>query len=265
MNIAAIKLKDGGLKGMVVTYSQSDKKDGRDFTDLLKHTKKAPIHTELDDAIKTLKGPLLDLCDYPLSTRELDLQDIEITAVEYGDKGFIISGTKEVCDGKKSITLKSPLITSEADYSGAHEITETIDSIYKEVKAYASGEKVFSDDQLVMSFNKNNEEFDVESFKKMSDEEKRDLATTTLEGLGCIVLNPEDGQAPTEEPIEAVIEQATQKAPEPKMEVVKEAPKKKAEKAPKRPAAEMIEDGDAFSIIAAPKPESSAQRKVAVG
>ena len=264
MNIASIKLKDGGLKGMVIAYAQPDKKDGREFTDILKHTKKAPIHTELEDAIKTLKGPLLDLCDYPLANRELDLQDTEITGVEYGDKGFIITGTKDVCDGKKSINLKSPLITSEVDYSGAQEITQTIDGIYDEVKLYASGEKVFSDDQLIMAFNKDNEEFDVDSFSKLSKEEKRDIATSTLEDMGCIVLNPEDGAAPEEEaPIEAVIEEAKPQAPAPKMEVVKETPKKKAEKAPKRHAAEMIEDGDTFSIIAAPKPESPATRKVA--
>ena len=270
MNIASVKLVNSGLKGIIVTYAQANEKDSVSFIDEHVSKKKAPIHDELETAFESLGKYLLDICDYPKDNREKDLQDLSVTGVTYGNKGFVITGKKTILDGDKTINLVTPLI-SEADYHAYDVVTTILDTIYSETKEYMSGSKTYSDEQLVMKFNEKNSEFDSESFNNMTPIEKRNMATSILEGMGAVVIHAEELGEELEEEVseetaeeiaveEEVIEEyfedlkESEKTIQPVMEVVKDEfelePMVDA-KSSKKSAITLVDGpGDSFKIVA---------------
>jgi len=269
MNIASVKLVNGGLKGVVVTYSMTSEKDKRSFIDEHVSKKKAPIHEDLEVAFESLGEHLLDICGYTSK----DKDNVSVTGVTYNDKGFVITGKKKILDGDKTINLVTPL-TNGDDYSEYEAVCKVLDTIYSETEDYMSGAKVFSDAQLVMRFNAGKEDFDVETFKGLSSEEQRDLATTILENMGHIVLLTDD-VVPSEmsEPkLEVIgfIEDPFIDVPEsnPKMKVVNndtdddfDMPIIKTAK--KSPLTMIKGEGDSFKIVAEEPRQSTAKKKQA--
>lgn len=199
MEIASVKLVNAGLKGIVVTYAQASNKDNRSFIDEHVSKKKAPIHDELETAFESLREPLLDICGYP--DPETYITDVEMTGVSYNNKGFVLSAKLSILDGEKTINLVTPLIRDGNEYPGFIKVIQVLDKIYEETRSYMAGEKSFSDEQLVLKFNSANEGFDADSFKKLSKEEQREIATKVLQDQGSIVFHPE-----TEEDVESVEE-----------------------------------------------------------
>ena len=259
MNIASVKLVNGGLKGLVVTYSMTSEKNGRPFIDEHISKKKAPIHQELEDAFDSLIDYLLEICESEANS------DVEVVGVTYNDKGFIITGKKKILGGNKTTNLVTPLITDE-DYSEFDTVCKMLDTIYSETEDYMSGAKVFSDAQLVMRFNAGKEDFDVETFKGLSSEEQRDLATAILEDMGHVVLLTEDVAPPEEEPDASEMKLPVPE-PEPTMTVVEDDDNfdLPVTKAPKKSALTMVKgEGGAFKIVAN-EPAKSTAKKVAKG
>lgn len=189
MEIASVKLVNAGLKGIVVTYAQASSKDDRSFIDEHVSKKKAPIHSELEEAFEELREPLLDICGY--SNPEGYATDVEMTGVTFSNKGFVLSAKLSILDGDKTINLVTPLIRDGNEYPGFMSVHQTLEKIYAETRSYMSGDKSFSDEQLVLKFNSDKDDFDVESFKKMTKEEQREIATKILQDQGSIVFHPD--------------------------------------------------------------------------
>lgn len=267
MLISSVKLVNNGLKGIEVTYAMPTTKNSRSFLDEHKSKKKAPIHDELEELFISLKPFILDICDYTKETREKDIIETELSEIIYSDKGFILKGKKCVLQGDKTIDLKTPLITGD-DYVKFIETTKILDRIYDEVKLYMSGEKTLSDEQIVIKFNEKKEEFDIDTFKKLSKQEQREKATeilnqmgvldrkevttTTLEGMGALVIHSDEvGEAAEEIKEEEVI-------PEPVVEEFESFDEPVQESKPG--ALKMISDGDSFKVVANPIKQSTAKK-----
>ncbi len=300
MNIASVKLINSGKKGLLVTYSSPYNCKGTTSMDGLKHTRRFPIHLELENAFKSLRTVLLDVCDYSQENREKDIQDTAVNEIIYNNESFSLKGTKTILDSDKTIPLTPKNITAE-DYAEYESATAILDLIYKETKAYMAGEKEISDDQLILRFNEGNAEFDTESFNKLSDIEKRDIATSLLEEMGHIVIHNEE-LAEEEEPLEGEIIVGTMiEEPEEEdtslmgydvlrkekeiievtvvedkiestMEVVKDneddfdmPAKATKEKSSKKSSLSLVDGpGDSFKIVAS-EPEKSTAKRVAKG
>ncbi len=301
MNIASVKLINSGKKGLLVTYSSPYNCKGATSMDGLKHTRRFPIHLELENAFKSLRTVLLDVCDYSKENREKDIQDTAVNEIIYNNESFSLKGTKTILDSDKTIPLTPKNITAE-DYAEYESATTILDLIYTETKAYMAGEKEISDDQLILRFNEGNADFDSESFNKLSDIEKRDIATSLLEEMGCIVIHNEElGEETEEEPLEGEIVIGTMiEEPEEEdtslmgydvlrkekeiievtvvedkiestMEVVKDdeddfnLPVETKQKSPKKSSLSLVDGPDGAFKIVATEPEKSTAKKAARG
>jgi hypothetical protein len=256
MKINSVKLVNSGLKGIEVKYALPNNKNNVSFIDEITQKKKAPIHEELEKTFGWLKGHLLDICGYSLETREKDIIDTEMVSITYNSNGFILVGKKSILDSEKTINLVTPLISSPDEYNQFSKVLSILDGIYAETKAYMAGDKVFSEQQLVLKFNKNNEEFDEQAFLNLPIEEQTNIAAKVLEGLGALVIMaPEIGDVNTPEEITPV---DSTKSVEPKMEVVQE------EVAEIPVIAELQQEGEEFNITfnMPPAKVSTAKRKV---
>ena len=200
IEIESVKMLEGGTKGLLIKYIETDINQNRAFMEPTQKKKRAPIHKELEDCFSWLKDHLLEICGY---SEAVDIQTIktytEVTGVSYGEKGFVITGKLSVLDRTKSINLVTPLITSEEDYSEFSACCKIMNGIYTETKAYMGGNKVMTDEQLIIKFNKKDDEFDPESVKHMSAAEKKEMATKILEDLGSIVIHNDEMEKDTEE------------------------------------------------------------------
>lgn len=201
IEIESVKMLEGGTKGLLIKYVETDINQNRAFMEPTQKKKRAPIHKELEDCFSWLKDHLLEICGY---SEAVDIQTIktytEVTGVSYGEKGFVITGKLSVLDRTKSINLVTPLITSEEDYSEFSACCKIMNGIYTETKAYMGGNKVMTDEQLIIKFNKKDDEFDPESVKHMSAAEKKEMATKILEDLGSIVIHNDEMEEDTDEP-----------------------------------------------------------------
>lgn len=215
LKLASVKLVNGGMKGIEVEYILPSIERNVQFNDVYRSKRKAPIHTELEQCFNWLPNYLLDICGYSLEKEERAylLNCTSVNKVSYSDKGIILEGTLAVCGGMKELILKTPLIANEVDFPDFGKLISIINGIYSETADYLDGKKVVTDTQLVMRFNAKNEEFDHESFKRMTVSEQREIATQILEDMGCMVFhNDEIG---TDETIETVAIDDTHERREP--------------------------------------------------
>lgn len=194
LKIASVKLINSGMKGIEVEYLLPSVKANVMFNDVYKSKRKAPIHSELEECFSWLRNHLLDICGYTLEKEEREylLNSLEMTGVKYGPKGIILMGDLAILGGDKVLSLETPLIVDEMEYPEYGKLVSIIDGIYTETKEYMEGRKVMSDAQIVTRFNAKNQEFDAESFSKMTKQEQRDLATKILEDQGCMVFHNDD-------------------------------------------------------------------------
>lgn len=242
IEIASVKMLGDGTNGLEIKYKAVGINQNREFIDIITLKKKTPIHKELEDCFSWLKEHVLDICGYDqLDQEAYDLAKTftDVTGITYGEKGFIITAKMYVLDRTKVISLNTPLITSEEDYDQFNACCKIMDGIYAETKEYMGGNKVMTDEQLIIKFNKKNEEFDFDSVKAMSPAEKKAEATRILEDMGSIVIHNDEMEADTEEEVAAPAEET--KAP------TKKAPAKKAEvKAPELPV-DILSEVDPFA------------------
>lgn len=131
VRIGAIKLTDGGNKGLKVTYEQTEIRNNREFFTEFVAKKKFPIHEELNNQLQSLAKYLLEICNYT----EVDalIGSTEIIGLTYNDSGFLISG-KLTTISDKVFAINTPLITFEDGYPDYDKITAILDSIYAETK-----------------------------------------------------------------------------------------------------------------------------------
>ena len=147
MKISNVKLISDGLKGIECTYVKISVKDGREFYDEFKRKHKAPVHYELMDLFKKIPYFIADIIGVsePLLT---------VKGFSYSDKGIVLQGSLEVDlpGGLKFTNINTPLVKEEDEYEGWKDLTNLLDSIYKETELFMAGERVMEDRQLVMDF-----------------------------------------------------------------------------------------------------------------
>jgi len=264
LRLAKVKLVEGGLKGVILTYEQTEIRNNREFyTEFPGVKKKFPIHRELEDCFKWLRKYLLEICDYPQD--ESYIQSVEMTSISYTDKGFVLSGKLSVLQHNKCIALNTPLVTGEEDYANYTAVTKILDAIYAETKEYVGGKKMMSDTEIVIRYNKGNSEFDIEAFNNLPNEEQMRISTEVMQKNKCMVFLADE----IEEGEEIVVEEAV--APEPIVaetvviepviaEVIQEEPVT-IPSTTEEPL--LVEDGDDFSFnfIKEPILQSTAKRK----
>ena len=73
LKIGSLKLVNGGMKGMVVSYLDPVMKNGNLFMDKCVVEKSAPVTFELIDKISQLGNYLLDICGYTTNELERDI------------------------------------------------------------------------------------------------------------------------------------------------------------------------------------------------
>lgn len=267
MKINSVKLINAGSKGLEVKYALPNNKDREYKDDTITHKRKAPIHEDLEKTFSWLRGHLLDICGYSMETREKDIIETEMVSVTYNDNGFVIVGKKNILEGDKTINLVTPLISDPSEYAEFGKVCSILDGIYDETKAYMAGEKTFSDEQFVLKFKSDDEDFNEEEFKKLSAEEKRDFCTKVLQDLGHLVVHTDEMVEATDEDFEEEATPEYQKVPEfvekdlSEERGIIETPPVAEEKVP---AVELVKENDGnFSIVMnnIPVKESTAKKK----
>lgn len=194
LQIASVKLTNSGMKGIEVVYLLPSIKGNVQFFDEYKSKRKTPIHAELEETFSWLKSHLLDICGYTLEAEERDylMGVTEITGIKCGEKGIAVFGDLLVLGGTRVLKLETPLITDEVEYPEFSKLKAIADGIYAETKEYMAGKKVMSDAQIVARFNKGKDDFDADSFSRMTKAEQRELATKILEDQGCMVFHNDE-------------------------------------------------------------------------
>lgn len=193
INVSGIKVMGGGLKGLEVNYvKQETDKKGKEWLNDYWQGRKVPIGDELEKVIKSFRYYLLDVYGYDLE--DVNVGDVEITEVNFGNGWFVIKGDKRG-GGDKHLKLKTYKVTEEDEYEKYVEVENLIGQLKAEVKDYMEGNSVMSNDQLVMRFyqdkGKATDEFKA-NFEAMSDKEKEEEATRILEKMGhLVILNSE--------------------------------------------------------------------------
>lgn len=193
--ILKVTLADEGLKGMKVMFEQPSKRMDMNFRD--KHTVhyKAPVNKEITECFEGFKQHLISLCNLDAN---IAFEDIKITDVEAHDGWFKV-GAKVRSVGVTEYITRTPKIEDDGAYDGAKDATEKIANLYKEVRSYIKEKKVMDPMQMVLSFNKNNEDFNVAEFEGKTDEEKMTVAREFLEKRGAIVIEQEVEAQPEED------------------------------------------------------------------
>lgn len=196
--ISKIKLKDGGFKGVEVTYTYPQEKDGLIWANEHIEKRKHPIHTDLKKAINDLRNFMLEVYNYipdGLSVADKDylIEDTRVIQIDIcGTDSFKLSGDMRLIGDKVG---KIPGIKVEAADGYAH--FETVMNIIKVIKdetmEYMAGKKKLDEGQFMLDFaKKRGDEVLIKEFASMGTKEKMDKCREFLEQCGGIVLINEE-------------------------------------------------------------------------
>ncbi len=199
MEIKKIVLLDGGFKGMKVWYKDPNERNSRMKNDTVGRKIEHPIHLGLEKPFKDLRFHLLEICE--ILNGDMDKKDVdqaiaeaEMIGVTIDGNGFVLSGTKEVLEGKE-FKLETPSIGEEDGYEHYESVAILIGLILEETKVYIRGEAKVTDEEVVERWIKADKQkgFDINSFNALSAEEKKEMCQEILEkSFGCVVLGGDD-------------------------------------------------------------------------
>ncbi len=197
MKISKIKLNDGGLKGLTVTFLRYESKDGASWLTEYPGVKyKYPVQGVLAKAIQEMKKYVSELCSLTTSD-ELgndNYSNVTVTGVSATDDGFVITASIDtVCD--KKYTVNTPFICSKDGYSRFHEASSVIDKIFSLTDEYIAGRTIINKTQFILDLHANDDNFDTDVFKAKSEIEKEAFYMDELERRGHIILRNEEAAA----------------------------------------------------------------------
>lgn len=190
MQISKIKLLKNGLKGLKVTYLKVIKKDGVPFK--VPHDVKYPypVTGALSKAIRSMEkefGIIIGL----KPSDETEYNQVEIQGVECSEENFCIEASVEVIPGCFT-TFKTPVLNADSGHHRFKDCMEKVDQILRLVTDYVEGEQKLDVEQIVMSFHKNDDDFDMDAFNVLDPKEKHDMMIAELEAAGMVVLRDEE-------------------------------------------------------------------------
>lgn len=205
MNIKKITLSQGGFRGLTVTYLREEEKNGRPFINEVTEKRKHPIHLSLETMFKDLRFYLLDITgmlrgDEDKTIKDFTIQETDVTAIEFNNEMFCISGEKSVFADKK-FKVKTPKVDDNDQYEHYETVLKMIESIKEEVKEYLAGTKKVDDVEVAVRWVEAGKSKDMtpEQLKGMSPEQLKEFAVKLLESnFGAVVMMNDDFE-PTEE------------------------------------------------------------------
>ena len=193
-SLQSVKLVDGGLKGIVVSYGSSEVRDNVRYYN--EHTVKhrAPVSEDMLDKFRELKQYMLQICGYVGNEAELKnmAQNLTITAVKYNSDGFLLTGTMNVLAGDKVVALNTPLVADGNEYFDFVQVAKILDEVFEETSYYIDGAKTPTQLQIAMKFADKNPEIDRAAINAMDDASLTSFLMPLIDKLGhCLILNTE--------------------------------------------------------------------------
>lgn len=197
-SISGLKLLDGGMKGLQLSYMTSEVQDGMRYESTHDDKKKRPVHRELKELVKQLKPYFLELCGYSEYCDAEGLEALmmvtEVTGVTAGTDKFLITG-KVRSWGDKVIGVSGPLIKEVDAYDEFDAVIGLVDKIYREADLYMQGIKKATKVEIIEDYMKDfkkNAEFKYIDFEAMTEEEQGAFMKNMDKELGIKVVF-EDG------------------------------------------------------------------------
>lgn len=192
MQISKLKLQKNGLKGLEVTYLKVIKKDGVPFKVPHKVKYPYPVVGALSKAIRSLEkefGIIIGLKPF-VEGEEENFDNVAVQAVECSEENFSIEASVEVIPGSFT-TFSTPVLNSESGHHRFKDCMEKIDQILSLVTDYVEGDQKLDAHEIVLSFHKNDDDFDMDAFNVLNKKEKHEMMIAELEGAGMVVLRDE--------------------------------------------------------------------------
>ncbi len=181
--IGKVKLIDGGVSGIKVEYLEKEVRGNRVYLNRYPGVrKKAPVHEDLINAFWPLRAYMAKILGFSVEA----IADIDVNEVSYDGEGFVLKGTKKICDGEGLAPLNTKKLTAGTVDDG-DKVIEYVERIFEEVKEYMDNGKTMGDGQLMMRLYASKGDFDGEAFEDLPEDQKTELATKWLEKNGAIV------------------------------------------------------------------------------
>ena len=196
--IGKVTLSSEGLKGLIIEGTVETVKENRIAINGFKDTVRHPIHLDLEDKIKDLRFHALNIAGLitdstPKSEKASLIASCNVLSFEVNDDYFVLKVESRVFD-TKFIKFSTPKVDSSDGYEFFDIVKQLLGEILIEVHAYTKGLKKITNEEITVRYIQQGKDsnIDMEAFKEMSNEDKRDYMTSVLEKLGCIVITNED-------------------------------------------------------------------------
>jgi hypothetical protein len=199
--VTGIKVKEGGMKGLEVSYCHQEEKDGKTWNIEDWQDRKIPIGEKLDEVIKAFRFYLMDIFGYDM--KEANAGDCKIKEIKF-DGDIVLSGELRVLNGDRTVNLKTCKIDESCEYERYDELNKLIGQMKDEINLYMEGKSIMSEKQLVMQFYQGKKGFDEAEFAGLSEEQLEEKYTAALEKMGAIVIRKSDMNATAESEVPAV-------------------------------------------------------------
>jgi hypothetical protein len=209
--IRKVTLSSEGLKGLIIEGTLETVKENRIAINGFKDTVKHPIHLDLEEKIRDLRLHALTIAglitdNTPKSEKSSLISSCNVLSFEVGEDYFVLKVESRVFD-TKYIKFSTPRVDSSDGYEYFEIVNQLLRDILIEVHAYMKGLKKITDEEITVRYiQQGKSNIDLDAFKEMSNEDKRDYMTAVLEKLGCIVITNEDMDVSTIDITEELLE-----------------------------------------------------------
>lgn len=209
--IRKVTLSSEGLKGLIIEGTLETVKENRIAINGFKDTVKHPIHLDLEEKIRDLRLHALSIAGLitdstPKSEKSSLIGGCNVLSFEMSEDYFVIKVESRVFD-TKYIKFSTPKVDSSDGYEYFDIVNQLLKEILIEVHAYMKGLKKITDEEITVRYiQQGKSNIDLDAFKEMSNEDKRDYMTAVLEKLGCIVITNEDMDVSTIDITEELLE-----------------------------------------------------------
>lgn len=209
--IRKVTLSSEGLKGLIIEGTLETVKENRIAINGFKDTVKHPIHLDLEEKIRDLRLHALSIAGLitdstPKSEKSSLIGGCNVLSFEMSEDYFVIKVESRVFD-TKYIKFSTPKVDSSDGYEYFDIVNQLLRDILIEVHAYMKGLKKITDEEITVRYiQQGKSNIDLDAFKEMSNEDKRDYMTAVLEKLGCIVITNEDMDVSTIDITEELLE-----------------------------------------------------------
>lgn len=209
--IRKVTLSSEGLKGLIIEGTLETVKENRIAINGFKDTVKHPIHLDLEEKIRDLRLHALTIAGLitdstPKSEKSSLIGGCNVLSFEVSEDYFVIKVESRVFD-TKYIKFSTPKVDSSDGYEYFDIVNQLLKEILIEVHAYMKGLKKITDEEITVRYiQQGKSNIDLDAFKEMSNEDKRDYMTAVLEKLGCIVITNEDMDVSTIDITEELLE-----------------------------------------------------------